>query len=222
MTNHSIPEKKPLMREQILDVACTLLNARGMNKVTTGMVAESAGLDEGDLYYYFRTKEELCLALLARLEEEALRLFSTHISRGPALPPYAAMLRNWLLLSWSYRFLFRDIGAFSTFSPAMRRRLRQLSLRLRTEMERVLEELRILGLMTLEDAARERFLANLWIVGSYWMVYLALHQGLRTIRPEHLAWGLAQMHSLYEPHLTPAAHAQLAMLPKEETPFSPA
>ena len=221
MTNSSSSPRRSGTRERILDVALNLLNARGLERVTTRLIADSANINEGNLYYYFRTKEALCLALFARLEEDALRLLSASAPPGSCLRPYATMLRDWFLLNWSYRFLFRDIGAFGTGSPALRRRVRRLSFRLRTDMERILDDLRGHGLIILPDEAQAHLLANLWIVGSYWMSYLILHQGVRTIRPAHLAWGLAQLRSLYEPYLTRAGQEQVTTLLAEELALLP-
>lgn len=221
MTNSSSSPRRSSTRDRILNMALKLLNARGMERVTTRLIADSTSINEGNLYYYFRTKEALCQALFTRLEAEALALLSTAAPEGGSLRPYSDMLRNWLLLSWSYRFLFREIGAFGAGSPVLRSRVRRLSLRLRAEMERILDELRGHGLIDLPLAAQEPLLANLWIVGSYWMSYLVLHQAVRTIRPAHLAWGLAQLRSLYEPYLTAAGRAQLAALLAEEAPLLP-
>lgn len=221
MTKLSFSQRRSGTRERILDVALNLLNARGLERVTTRFLADSASINEGNLYYYFRTKESLCLALFARLEEDALRLFNVPTAQGASLQPYTLMLKNWFLLSWSYRFLFRDIGAFGAGSPELRRRVRHLSFRLRTEVKHILDDLQSHGLVVLDDEAQEHLLANLWIVGSYWMSYLVLYQGVRTIRHEHLAWGLGQLRSLYEPYLTEAGRKQLAALLAKETPLIP-
>lgn len=221
MTKLSFSQRRSGTRERILDVALNLLNAHGLERVTTRLLADSASINEGNLYYYFRTKDALCLALFARLEEEALHLLNVPTEQGASLKPYTLMLRNWFLLSWSYRFLFRDIGAFGAGSPVLRRRVRRLSFRLRTEVKHILDDLRSYGLVILHAEAQEHLLANLWIVGSYWMSYLVLYQGVRTIRPEHLAWGMGQLRSLYEPYLTEVGRKQLAVLLAQETPLMP-
>lgn len=209
-------------RERILDVACELLNERGMERVTTRLIADTSGINEGNLYYYFRTKEALCLALFMRLEAQALQLVAAPPGAGSALAPYAVMLRQWFLLTWSYRFLFRDMAGLGMTAPTLRRHLRRLSARLQRETHSILRGMRSAGLLVIDDRALERLLANLWIVGSYWMNYLVLQHGLRVIRPEHLAWGLQQLRALYEPYLSEAARQQLAEFLVHEPPLLPA
>jgi AcrR family transcriptional regulator len=208
-------------RERILDVACRLLNERGIERVTTRLIADTAGINEGNLYYYFRTKEALCLALLTRLEAQALQLVAAPPRAEPALVPYGAMLREWFLLTWSYRFLFRDMAALGTTAPTLRRRLRRFSARLQHKTQTLLQGMRSAGLLVIDDAALQRLLANLWIVGSYWMNYLVLQHGLRVIKPEHLIWGLQQTRALYEPYLSEGARRQLAEFLLREPPLLP-
>ena len=58
---------KAQRREQILDAALTLWGERTFASLTMAAVAERSGLAKGTPYLYFATKEELFLALLARL-----------------------------------------------------------------------------------------------------------------------------------------------------------
>lgn len=208
-------------KERILDVACELLNERGIEGVTTRLIADAAGINEGNLYYHFRTKEALCLALFTRLEAKALELVAGPPPAGAALAPYALMLREWFLLTWSYRFLFRDMATLGTVAPLLRRRVRTLSARLQHKTQSILQVMRSAGLLIIDDEALERLLANIWIVGGYWMNYLVLQHGLKTIRPEHLAWGLHQLRALYQPYLSAEASQQLAALLVHEPPLLP-
>src|SRR5687768_1723682 len=60
-------EQKEERRGAILAVARQLAESSAFAAITMGQVAEQAGLAKGTLYLYFKTKEELILALL---EEE--------------------------------------------------------------------------------------------------------------------------------------------------------
>jgi AcrR family transcriptional regulator len=50
----------------ILDAAAALFDEQGFHAINMAAVAERAGLAKGTLYLYFRTKEELFLALIER------------------------------------------------------------------------------------------------------------------------------------------------------------
>jgi AcrR family transcriptional regulator len=213
----SKPPPRPSTSDRVLDLACALFNEQGTEHVTTKMIAAAAAINEGNLYYHFRTKAALYEALFTRFEAASLDLF-------PAQPPasmadYAALLRNWFMLSWSYRFLFRDSLALLVAAPALAPRLRALSARLQAQNSAVLTAMQAQGLLIITPEASERLLANLWIVSSYWMNHLVLHQGVQSITPAHLHWGHEQVRSLYEPYLSPLAREQLAQLP--QTAFAP-
>lgn len=58
-------EDKELKRQSILDAAEALLNLGKYTLPSASEIASKAGLAKGTLYLYFRTKEEIYLALLA-------------------------------------------------------------------------------------------------------------------------------------------------------------
>jgi AcrR family transcriptional regulator len=68
-------------RTRILDAALTLFRERGFDETTMRDVAAAAGMATGAAYYYFRSKEELVMALYARNAEEARTLVPSAIDR---------------------------------------------------------------------------------------------------------------------------------------------
>src|SRR5579875_4065387 len=119
-------------RERVLRTALTLLNENGADVVTTRRIADAVGINEGNLYYHFRTKEALFLALFERFEAAASNLLR------PAITDYAAALRDWFELTWSYRFLFRDVLAVQVTAPTLRHALRRVSRELIAAMSEIL------------------------------------------------------------------------------------
>lgn len=57
------PQRTARRREQILSTARTLFAAEGIAQVTTGRIAEVAGISPGNLYYWFANKGEIVQAL---------------------------------------------------------------------------------------------------------------------------------------------------------------
>ena len=206
-------ESSPSTRERVLDVALALFNESGMERVTTRLIAEAAGINEGNLYYHFRTKEALVLGLFGRFEAAVVASLDAGPAAASDLEPYSTMLRDWFLLTWSYRFLFRDLLALQVAAPALQARLRVLTGQLREATRAVFGSMQAAGLIAIPGEALEGMLANLWIVSSYWISYLMLHEGVEAVTPAHLAWGMGQVRSLYAPYLTEAARACLARHP---------
>jgi len=57
-------------REKILDTALSLFNASGTRPVTTNHIAKECGIGMGNLYHYFRNKEDIIRTLYNRMGEE--------------------------------------------------------------------------------------------------------------------------------------------------------
>jgi AcrR family transcriptional regulator len=58
--------KGDLRERQILDAAESLLATRGYADMTVGDIAEAAGITRGALYFYFASKQDVLIALVAR------------------------------------------------------------------------------------------------------------------------------------------------------------
>jgi AcrR family transcriptional regulator len=72
-------------RQSILDAAGNVFLEQGISATTVDQIAERAELSKGAIYLYFKSKEELCLALLV----EASRVFVREMKQARTLemPP---------------------------------------------------------------------------------------------------------------------------------------
>jgi AcrR family transcriptional regulator len=60
-------------RTQILDAATTVFAAKGFHSATIRQIAQQAGLADGTIYIYFKTKTDLLLGILDRINESEQR-----------------------------------------------------------------------------------------------------------------------------------------------------
>lgn len=204
-------------RDRILDAALDLFNGRGPDRVTTAEIAESVKINEGNLYYHFRTKELLVLALFARFEADALALVATvDAADEGAAETYAGFLRQWFSLVWNYRFLFRDLVGLVALAPGLVEPVRTISAAMRLAVADIIGRMQKAGLVTIPESERNAVLTNLWIVSTYWAAYLTLQEGVSEFGPQQLEWGLQQVSSLFRPFLSAEAIAALDALAKSE------
>jgi AcrR family transcriptional regulator len=82
MTDQSVSERK---RHAILDAARTVFSRQGYAGAAVDDVAEEAGVAKGTLYLYFRSKEELYLAALARDLGDLAHRARFEMDRAPTL-----------------------------------------------------------------------------------------------------------------------------------------
>lgn len=201
-------------RQRILDAALVLFNERGPDHVTTAEIARAVEINEGNLYYHFRTKEALFLALFARFEADALAIVGKIDGADEAAAAtYAGFLRLWFSLVWDYRFLFRDLVGLISSAPALVEPVRTISAAMRLAIGDIVARMEKAGLAVIPEEERPAVLTNLWIVSTYWAAYLNLQEGITEFGSQQLDWGLEQVSSLFRPYLSPEAKAELeAML----------
>jgi AcrR family transcriptional regulator len=201
-------------RERVLDATTELFNERGPDRVTTAEIARTVGINEGNLYYHFRTKESLVLALFARFEADAEAFAIQALGeRSSEARSYGDLLSDWFRLVWNYRFLFRDLLALAGSMPALASPIRGMSARMRGVVDALLRRMIEEGIIMVPADDIDPLLANVWIVSTYWAVYLNLQEGIDELDSGHLDWGLNQVSHLFRPYVSPSARDGLFPLP---------
>jgi TetR/AcrR family transcriptional regulator len=87
------PALKDARRDAILGAAMALFCKEPLESITMNALAAAAGIAKGTLYLYFRTKEEIFLALLARENERWLAALGEALRSGAS--PDAAL--DWIV-----------------------------------------------------------------------------------------------------------------------------
>ncbi|MBB4001229.1 hypothetical protein GGR03_000276 [Aurantimonas endophytica] len=116
---------------------------------------------------------------------------------------YGDLLSDWFRLVWAYRFLFRDLLALAATMPALATPIRNMSGRMRGVVEALLRRMIEDQIVDVPEEDIEPLLANVWIVSTYWAVYLNLQEGIEKLDAGHLDWGLNQVSHLFKPFLIP-------------------
>ncbi len=89
-------------KEKIIQTAIRLFNASDIKSVTTNHIAEQAGISPGNLYYYFRNKEEIISAIFDQMATEELTACTQgEIGDIEMLMDFFEKLLN---IYWKYRF----------------------------------------------------------------------------------------------------------------------
>lgn len=74
-------EKQTDKRQAILDTALLLFTERGFHGTPTSLIAKEAGVANGTLFHYFKTKEELIEALFLDIKKESGSVLSEAAGR---------------------------------------------------------------------------------------------------------------------------------------------
>ncbi|WP_028322800.1 TetR/AcrR family transcriptional regulator [Desulfatiglans anilini] len=65
-------------RDAILNTAAKLFSEHGFKETSIADIARATGVAEGTIFYHFKSKEDLFLAILQEVKEDILREFNTY------------------------------------------------------------------------------------------------------------------------------------------------
>lgn len=216
--------KRPKTRDRILETALALFNQDGFAKVTTARIAAEVGISEGNLWYHFRTKRDLVVALWEQLAE-SIRLRTTEPTcPDTVLDDFITYSRRTFREMWDFRFLYRDRAEYGRFDEELEQRLRvEVVERGHELLGNFLQNMIKAGHLRAKEAEIRGITVNVWIVVRYWLDYLAESRGITTIEPLHIRAGTEQHLALFLPYLTPGARAYLGARATVEIPeeFAP-
>ena len=63
-------------KERILEVSLSMFNSFGEPNVTTNAIADEMNISPGNLYYHYRSKDEIVTKIFAQFERELDELFA--------------------------------------------------------------------------------------------------------------------------------------------------
>jgi AcrR family transcriptional regulator len=149
----AVPGRRQLQKQdrerRILAAARSLFDRNGYAKTSMEDVAERAGLAVGTLYNYFRSKDDLLLAIMRREADRLLRIAEGIVADPPddAVVAIAAMADLFVeSISADERMLWRELFAASIGSPQdLGARLLELDMQIVAQLSALLEKMKIQG-----------------------------------------------------------------------------
>jgi len=161
-------------RELVLETSLRLFNLLGEPNVTTNHIADEADISPGNLYYHFRSKNDIVIELFKRF----LALFQPLID-----VPADAMLEPedlWFQLHLSfelkgeYRFLYRNLADLTARIPNLDRALRGLLQRERQAIWNLLTSMEHAKAIRIDAGAKEILVDSILLQLTYWIPYAEL------------------------------------------------
>lgn len=192
--------------ERILAAALRLFNEQGTAAVSTNHIADDLGMSPGNLYYHFRNKEEIIRALFEQQFARADRLYELPGDRPPTLDDLQGLARATFVMSWDYRFIYRELIALLRRDEQLQRRWVEVRARGFAGFGRLVEQFVEAGVLRAPASPGvTRRLAELcWLISEFWLASVEVSgQAVDAAQMEH---GVALMLQALEPYLaSPAA-----------------
>jgi len=164
-------------RQRILETAIRLFNEKGTKAVTTNHIAAAVGISPGNLYYHFRSREDIIHAILDMMDECGFEA-TKRIESESAPMSLEALERQFKVIqeiNWRFRFFKRELPLLIMNDPALKVRFKKshnaILFILRDSIQRSSEA----GLIKKMDDGEMDLLAHtLWLVILFWLNYLEI------------------------------------------------
>jgi len=161
-------------RELILTTGLELFNEFGEPNVTTNHIADEADISPGNLYYHFRSKDDIVIELFKR--------FLTRFQPLVEVPDESLLEAEdlWFQLHLSFelkgefRFLYRNLSDLTARIPDLDYAMRGLLRRERQSAWNSLSGLERAGALTIEPVQKELLTDSILMALTYWIPFADL------------------------------------------------
>ncbi len=202
-------------RELILQASLELFNSLGEPHVTTNAIADELDISPGNLYYHFRSKDDIVIELFKRFAARFQPLLD--IAEGTPLAPEDLWLQLHLgfELKGEYRFLYRNLADLTARIPDLNRAMRGLLQRERRAAAAQLDSLERAGVLELRPEEKEQLADSILLSSTYWLPFAELADRGQRAGGQEQVRAIARVLLLVAPWLANPAQQQFRDLAHE-------
>jgi AcrR family transcriptional regulator len=156
--------------DRIIDASLKLFNADGVAKVSTNRIAAEAGSTPGNLYYHFKTKQQIVDRLMRRFEAKLSPLLDNDRSLG-AIDDVWLLLHLGFEIGHEYRFIFRDVDYLTREYPDLQPKFQAIVARSIANCRKIGLDLRDSGALEASDEDIESIAFNIVFMSACWSTF---------------------------------------------------
>ncbi len=156
----------------IIQESINLFNEKGCINTSTRHIASKLGISVGNLYYYFKNKEEIIIAIY----EEFMSLISrqlTSVKEGEDMAfDYYDFLEQQMAYELKYRFFRLELNNIYLNYPKVKEAFEKNQIQKKQQIKHVYSHQMKYGYMkSLEEYELEFLVSNTWIIATQWEIY---------------------------------------------------
>ena len=199
-------------KELILSTSLDLFNEFGEPHVTTNHIADEADISPGNLYYHFRSKDDIVIELFKR--------FLARLQPLIEVPPDTALHAEdlWFQLHLNFelkgefRFLYTNLSELTARVKNLDHAMRALLMREREAARQMLTALQQAGAMNISDPQREMLTDTVLMALTYWIPFADLFDSQGQRRESAQIHAIARVLLLLAPYLREPEQSQFKKL----------
>ena len=161
-------------RELILGTSLVLFNAYGEPNVTTNQIADEADISPGNLYYHFRSKDDIVIELFKRFLARFQPLIEIPEDVLLSTDDLWFQMHLSFEIKGEYRFLYRNLADLKARIPDLDRAMRGLLARERQAAVNSLNGLEQAGVLDIPAMQKELLTDSLLLALTYWIPFADL------------------------------------------------
>ena len=161
--------------DKIIETSIRLFNEQGTRAVSTNHIAAAAGISPGNLYYHFRNKEDIILAIFEQMDAYGLEQYQGVLDKfGPGT--LAAMEQTFIMIqefNWRYRFFKRELTALIMNDAILKERFQTTNSQMLAIIRNTIEcSISEGSIKAMEEADIDHFADAIWLLTLFWLNYL--------------------------------------------------
>jgi AcrR family transcriptional regulator len=202
-------------RERIVETSLVMFNRLGEPNVTTADIAIEMGISPGNLYYYFRNKDEIVGELFATLERRLDALLDPRVSGVVDVEDLWLLLHLLFEAMWDYRFLYRDLDEILSRSRKLATRFASIMRSGTATVSALCRNMVDNGTMRASEREIAAIAENVALVSTFWISYQRIAAQQPDAEAVSLDRAAYQVLSLIAPFLQGPARALLDRLSQD-------
>lgn len=202
-------------KERILEVSLGMFNAIGEPNVTTNAIADEMNISPGNLYYHYRSKDEIVTKIFAQFEREMDELFAMQKDRRANVEDTWFWLHLVFEKIWKYRFIYRDLNDLLAKNRIIETHFKSILQNAQKSAEALMTDLHDRGELAASKGEISAVATNVVLTATYWYSYSYVMNPRKLDEAEAMSRGVFQVMAMIAPYLTGNARALFEKLAAE-------